>query len=185
MKKIAIALAAVAASLISTGAMAQAYVSGAVGQGHTNVDCSGTTSCSNNGTAYRLIGGYGFSNGLAAELGYLSFGKAEASVSGVSAELKAKAVTLGVAFRAKVASDWELGARVGVASVKTTISGSVAGFGSGSDSQTKAQPYVGIGAGYALTKNLTLEASADFSRAQYEDEKADVRALMVGARYTF
>ena len=185
MKKIVIALAAAAGSLISTGVMAQAYVSGAVGQSHVNADCSGIASCDNNDTAYKVTGGYTFGNGLAAELGYISFGKAKASNPGISAELKAEGVTLGVAYRAALSPKWGLTVRGGVVSMKTTISGSIASVGSGSDSQTKAQAYVGIGASYAITSNLSVEAGADFSQAQFETEKGDVRALTIGARYSF
>jgi outer membrane protein W len=185
MKKIAIAVAAATCSFISAGAMAQVYVSAAVGQSHVNADCSGVASCDNNDTAYRVTGGYTFGNGLSAELGYISFGKAKASNPGVSAELKADAVTLGVAYRAAISPNWGLGARLGVASMKTTISGTVAAFGSGSDSQTKAQAYVGFGANYAVTSKFSIEANADFSRAQFDDEKGNVRALTIGARYAF
>jgi outer membrane protein W len=185
MKKITIAIAAAAGSFISTGAMAQVYVSAAVGQSHVNADCSGVASCDNNDTAYRATGGYTFGNGLSAELGYISFGKAKASNPGLSAELKADAVTLGVAYRAALSPNWGLGVRGGIASVKTTVSGTIAAFGSGSDSQTKAQPYFGIGASYAVTSKFSIEANADFSRAQFDDEKGDVRALTLGARYAF
>jgi OmpA-OmpF porin, OOP family len=185
MKNFASIVAAAVASLVSTGAFAQAYISGAVGQGHANLDCAGVASCNNNGTAFKAVAGFGFGNGLAAELGYINFGKAKASDAGLAVELKTEAITLGGAFLAPIATDWNLSARLGVASVKANASASLVGVGSGSQSETKTQVYGGFGVGYAVTKNASLEASADFSRFEFGGEKASLRALTLGARYTF
>jgi len=185
MSKIAIAVAAAMAGLVSTGAMAQAYVSGGAGFGHANFDCSGATTCDNNDTAFKFVGGYGFGNGLAAEVGYIAFGKATASDATVSAEVKATAVTVGVAYQVAFGKDWGANFRLGIASMKTAVSGTVVGLGSASDSETNTTPYVGAGVTYAVSKAVKFGLGADFSRAEYAGEKADVRALTFNVRFDF
>jgi OOP family OmpA-OmpF porin len=185
MKKTLSVLALAAASMFSSAAMAQAYVGGAVGTGHVNLDCDGATSCDNDSTAFKVLGGYNFGNGLAAELGYISFGKATASDAGLSAEAKATGLMLGVAFHAPLANDFGLTGRLGMINMKTEITGTVAGVGSASDSETNIKPYFGFAVTYAVAKNLKLEAGADFSRAEYDGEDASVRTLTAGLRFDF
>jgi len=91
MKKILIAVTVAAAALVSTSAMAQAYVSADVGIGHASVDCSGTTSCDKNGTSFKVTGGYKLGYGFAAEFGYIDFGKAKTSGTDFDAKVQAKA----------------------------------------------------------------------------------------------
>lgn len=185
MKKIALALALAGASLFSTGAMAQAYVSAAVGASEIDVDCEGASTCDTKDTAFKLVGGYDFGNGFAAELGYADFGKAKAADGGLSAQFKASGITLGVAYQAQFNQDWGLNLRAGIVNMKAEISASAAGVGSGSDDDTTTQPYFGIAVNYALAKNVKLELGADFTKAEYAGEKADVRAVSVGVRYAF
>src|SRR6185369_14080395 len=186
MKKQAVALAFAAASLLSSGAaMAQQiYVGGAIGQGHADVDCFGASNCDKTDTAYKLFAGYGFGNGLSVEGGYMSFGKATASAPGASSEIESGGPHLGVAFNAPIGNrGFGLGARVGVISMKTKISASLVGFGSGSESETNAEPYFGFGASYAFAPHLRMDLGADFSRAEFQGDKADVRAVTLGLTY--
>lgn len=185
MKKIATALAVAAAALLSNAAMAQGYTGASFGSGHVNVECDDGLNCDNSGTAFKVLSGYQFGNGFAGELGYLSFGKAKASAPGVSLEVEAAGFLLAAAYHAEVARNFSLTARVGLMSLKTEISASVAGLGSASDSETNTKPYFGIAATYALTKAWKVELAADFSRAEYEGEDASVRAVTAGARFEF
>lgn len=185
MKKILSVLALAVASMASSAAMAQAYVSGAAGAGHVNLDCSGAASCDNDSTAFKVLGGYNFGNGLAGELGYISFGKATASGAGVTAEAKATGLLLGAAFHAPLANNFGLTGRLGMINMKTEITRTVAGIGSGSDSETNIKPYFGFAVTYAFTQDLKLEAGADFSRAEYDGEDASVRTLTMGLRFDF
>ena len=185
MKKSAFAIAFALAGLTSTGAMAQAYVSGGIGISNANFDCSGTTSCDNNDTAAKFVGGYGFGNGFAAELGFISFGKATASDATISAEVKSSAITLGVAYQLAFSKDWGANFRLGVASMETKVSGTVIGLGSASDSETNTTPYVGVDFNYAVSKAVKLGAGLDFSRAEFQGNKANVRALTFNVRYDF
>jgi opacity protein-like surface antigen len=184
MKKFAITVAAAAASLLSTGAMAQVYVSGAAGMGHVSMDCSGIASCDNSDLAVKFTGGYTFGSGFSAELGYIAFGKASASDAGVSGDLKADAFTLGVAYQLPLNDSWGVNFRLGAASVKAKAS-ATDGVTSASDSETNTAPYYGLGLNFALTKNTKFDLGADFSRAELGGEKANVRAVTFGLRHDF
>jgi hypothetical protein len=184
MKKYAIALAVAAASLASTGAMAQSYVYGAVGASDVDLDCAGVATCDNKGTAFKLgfgqdFGGWGF------ELGYADFGKAKAADSGITAEAKAQGVTMAVAWLPQLSENWGLAARLGIGYVKTSLSGSISGLGSASGSEWNVAPYLGLGINYALTKWTKLELGVDFTKGEFDGEKADVRAVSLGFRYAF
>ena len=75
--------------------------------------------------------------------------------------------------------------RAGLGYVKTSISGTVAGVGSGSDSEWNLAPYVGVGVNYALNKTTKLELGADVSKGEFDGEKANLRAVTLGVRFAF
>ena len=184
MKRIAFALLALSTSLVCGTAFAQAYVAGAVGSAKADIDCAGTLSCDNTSTGFKLIGGYKFTPNIAGELSYFDFGKAKARVNVppvADLEMTAKAFALGVAFSGNFNDAFYGVARLGVASVKAEITV----VGVGSDSDTKAQPYFGLGVGYRLSKTLSVDLAADFSKAEYAGEKADVRMISLGLNYAF
>jgi OmpA-OmpF porin, OOP family len=176
---------AIAALLLSSSALAQSsYISVAGGQGHQKIECSGLPTCDDTGTALKVVAGSGFAQGLALEVGYLDFGKVRAGGLGINTEIRVSALTLGGAFKANFTPDFAAHARLGLASVKAKARASNAFF-SDSASETKSKPYYGLGLSYAVSKVVALEAGADFSKAELEGDKADVRALTVGARFTF
>jgi OmpA-OmpF porin, OOP family len=180
MKKIGMALAAVCATVISSGAMAQAYVGGAVGAGKVNLSCEGTDNCDRSGTAYKLFGGYSVAGGGIFEAGFLNFGNLEGNIEGISADLKTRAFTISAGYRGEIANGWGVNARLGLAKVKSELS--LLGI---SVSQTEYKPYVGLGVNYALTKQIRLEAGADFTRGELSEAKYLVRAFTAGVSYDF
>lgn len=176
-----LALAALATASVSAP---EIYVSGAVGSSNINVDCAGTTRCDRNGTAAKLTGGYQINKALSAEIGYLNFGKATLADSSLSVDLKATAVTLGLAYTLPLNTQWNVDLRGGVARVESKLS--VSGYGSISENNTTG--YVGLGLGYTIDRNIKIEAGLDFSRAEIQGEKGekgDLRAISIGARYSF
>ncbi len=185
MKKFLIAASMAAAALVSTSAMAQAYVSADVGVGHGSVDCTGVSSCDKNSTSFKVTGGYKFGYGFAAELGYIDFGKVTASDDGLSAKITAKAWTLGVAYEVPFTPELSGVARLGAASVDTKISASIVGEGSASESKTKTEAYYGLGLNYTVVKNVKVEAGIDWSHADFEGNTAVVRSITAGVRYEF
>lgn len=188
MKKIALALAAVAGCLISTAGHAAGYVGGNIGAGHIEVDCEGTESCKNSTTSFKVVGGYELTNNLFGELSYIDFGKARATVDvlGVPVKTTARAsgLALGLAYQIPFGESWFGMVRLGGVNMDAKISASAAGV-TESDSDTNFKAYFGLGFGYSFNKSWKIVGDADFSRAEYEDDEASVRSLSVGVRYDF
>lgn len=202
MKKTILALAILAASF---AASAQVYVEGNIGRGNVNADCSDFASCDHSSTGGKLVGGFKINPNVAVEATYFSFGKANASdgatASGyghtlsanVAASAKSSGVGLGVAGFLPVSNDVNLIGRLGIAKLKATgnasasvsLDGRVLASDSESESESHTAPYFGIGVSYAINKNLSVNAAADFSKAKLADETANVRLLSVGVGYTF
>ena len=187
MKKSLIVAALFATAFASTGAMAQAhaYVSADVGASHASLDCTGIASCDNNDVSFKVTAGYKLGYGFAAEFGYIDFGTAKASDSGVDVKVKSKAWTLGAAYELPIAADFSGVARLGVASMKTTGSANIVGVGSGSVSDTKTEAYYGLGANYAVAKNIKIKAGIDWSHADLQGSTAVVRSISAGVQYEF
>ena len=64
-----------------------------------------------------------------------------------------------------------------------------AGGLSGSDSQRKTKPYLGLGVGYALTKQVSLTGNWDWTESEFsaggETAKIKYNLFSVGANYAF
>lgn len=182
------ALAASALLAFAATAQAQGYVGVAGGPTNLDSDCSGTVTCDKSGTGFKVYGGYKFLPFLAGEVGYMSFGKAKASVdiggSLATAEIKTTGFGAGVAFTGDLAPSWPAAARIGIARIKADVSGSALGIPvSLSDDTTQA--YFGVDIGYAFSKNAAVTLSLDYSRSEFEGSGDPVRLIGVGFRFTF
>lgn len=192
MKKISfslIALAALAASNIAAAQVATPFYAGLqVGTSRSNLDCTGATDCKKNDTGIKVYGGYKFTPEWAAELSYTDFGKIRGTDSGITAEWKTSSVGLGVAYHATFTPEWSGLARFGVASNEAKVSASSGGL-SGSDSQRKTKPYLGLGVGYALTKQATLTGNWDWTESEVsgggETAKLKHNLFSVGVAFSF
>jgi hypothetical protein len=185
------ALALALAALGSTCAQAQVYESAHLGLGHARFSCDGTTDCKTNSMALRLTGGYVFYDRLAAEFGFINFGKASATLpdtgSGATdVDYKASAFTLGLAYQLPISGDWGASFRLGMAAVTGKRTNTNDGVKVELGNKTKTKPYWGFGGNYSLSSHVMLEANADFARApRYQGQKLDLRTLTLGARYSF
>jgi len=183
-------LAIAAATLLALPAFAQStYVDLAVGQSKVNIDCAGTTSCDDSGTLARAIVGYEFAPNWAAELTLAQLGKVKVAanvppVGNVRVTAKLRSIGLGVAGTLPLNDAFAFTGRLGVASNKTSFSGSAAGI-SATDSETNTVPYAGIGLSYALSKTLSASLSLDRTQAEYDGEKASVTSVGVGVKWRF
>lgn len=181
MRKAVQTLVAAGALALSSGAMAQ-YITVAGGASKFDFDCTGTTSCDNEDTAWKAVFGWRFGNsGFAGELGYIDWGAGNGTVFGSNVELGLRSTTIGIAYRGAFAQDWEAYFRLGAAlnEAKTSVSM----FGSGTDDSTN--PYFGLGIRYALSKNIKLDLSADFTQGEWGGEKGDASAVMIGVTIDF
>lgn len=183
-KTILAAVAAAAATLFTSTAFAEGYVGGAIGQARINLDCEGAPTCDKSDTGFKLYGGYKFMPNMAAEVTYFNFGKAKAADGGLSLNLKANAIGVGVAFIGDFAPQWSGVARVGVASVRVKANASLDGV-SGSESDSSTNAYLGFGLGYEISKGLALTADVDLTRGKIVGESGNVRMISVGLRQSF
>lgn len=186
MKKILLPLAAAAALSIAGGAQAQGYVGAGLGWTRINADCTGATTCDKTGTGGKIFGGVRFADQFGAELSYFDWGKAKGTqvpVEGgvVSGELKGTGWGVGVAWMAPVANDWQGVLRLGVA--RNHAKGTDNTGGSTSENTTK--PYFGLGLGWRVSRNLSVDAAMDFSRLRLLDENANTQLLSIGLTYGF
>lgn len=193
MKKIALSLAvlalaasAQAQSTRPSGSITAAHTYGLVslGQSHLNTDCTGGHACDRNALGGKAVFGYGFGNGLSLEGGYTNFGKFHASRGLLGLSARPEALHFGGAYTANLTPDWGVVGRLGVARVRTKLDAE-AGTMSGSDSQSKTQPIVGVGVNYAVTPSTRVELGVDTTRAHYLGERHNVRMVSLGARMAF
>jgi OmpA-OmpF porin, OOP family len=172
----------------SAAASAQGYGSISIGASRLDADCAGATTCDKTGTAFKILGGYKFAPNLAWELGYFDFGKAKAADAGIAGEIKTNAFGGGVAFHQDLSNDWNFVGRLGLAQVKTKISGT-AGSISASDSDNSVQPTLGLSVGYKLNKTTSIDGAWDFTRSKYDKNgasfKGNVNAFSLGLTFGF
>lgn len=181
MQKLALVLALGA---MSTGAFAAGdnfYVGGAIGRGaHDVADLPGA-SVDESDTGYKLFGGYRFSKELAVEVGYFDFGQATAKVGSVTlGKYETSAFGAGVAFTLPFADKWSGIGRLGLASVKTKAT--VLGI---SDSEDNIKVYGGLGIGYAITPQINIQGTWDFTQGEVDGESGRVDLLAVGVTFSF
>jgi OmpA-OmpF porin, OOP family len=166
----------------------QMYGTAGFGQSNTNIDCEGVPTCDRSGTAFKLMGGYKFAPNMAAELGYMSFGKAKASDAVSSVSISNSGFGGGVAFTGDLSPNWTATARVGLLMMKTKLSAS-SGGASGSVSDDNAQLYAGLGVGYKVAKDVSIDGYIDLSNGKYDKDgfslKGNVRAIGVGVTFGF
>jgi OmpA-OmpF porin, OOP family len=178
----------VAAALLALAgtASAQNYVTLSVGSSDHDLGCSGATVCDESGTAFKLLGGFRLAPNFALEGGYMSYGKSKARDSGlgISLDTTVDGFGIGGAFLHDITPQWNFVARLGVAQMKAKAKATAGGL-SGSDSDSSAQLYAGLGVGYRLTKQMSIDAAWDTSRAKIAGEKLDVSAFSLGLTFAF
>jgi OOP family OmpA-OmpF porin len=184
----------VAGLALSAAASAQVYGGASIGRSQLSADCSGTISCSNDATSYKLFGGYQFHPNFAVEASYSNLGKTKASfydtASSTSASMQVKSSSFELAAVANQQFTSELSgfAKLGIASVKAegdmwAVNPTASVMTSTSTSST--QPVWGLGLNYKLTKELALRAEFESRKVKFIDAKETVRNLNVGLQYQF
>lgn len=167
-------------------AMAQAYGGIGLGQSHVSKLCDNAAAgaiCHDSDFGVKAYVGFEFDPMLAAELGYIKFGKATLDTTTIDREMEARAFTAAAALR--IAATPTLGgvARVGLAKVKVEDRSTLAGAG-GSTSST--QLYLGLGAEYSFQKSVKGTLSYDWTRGKnIQGETGKVSLLSAGVQVGF
>ncbi len=153
-----------------------------------------------NDTGWKLFGGHRFTKHFAVEGAYVNLGKFSASTTitavngvpitplGLTASVKAKdGLYISAVGTWPVTTDFSVFGKLGVYSIKTTVTASVAGI-SVSDSSRDENVTFGAGVGYNFTKNLGIRGEWErFNKVGNKDKTAegDVDLLSVGLVYKF
>jgi OOP family OmpA-OmpF porin len=188
------ALCAASAAIASGPAWAEAeagsglYASLSVGPSRFNIDCTGASTCDRSSVGGRLLLGYRVLPYLAVEASYAELGKSSATVDldgdVVTAELKGRALGIGVAGLFPFGTDWTGIARAGVASTRAKAAAS--GLGASAEaSETHATPYVGLGLDYAFTPNVLAGVAWDSNKLKFGDTSSRVNTFSVVGTYRF
>jgi OOP family OmpA-OmpF porin len=159
------------------------YVGASVGQAKDREFCGdarsvGFTGCDDKEIAWKLHGGYQFNQNLGVELGYVNFGKFEATAPGVTGSVKARAVELLGIGSFPVWQQFSVYGKFGF--FRWDADAEVAGGGlvlRGGDKGTDLT--YGVGASYAFNPNIAVRL--DWQR--YTD--VDVNILSLGVLYKF
>lgn len=183
-------IVAVLTLALSGGALAQNFY-GSIGAGvsRADLDCEGVATCDRDGTAVRLFGGYRLTPAIAVEAGFLNFGKAKAGEGGLALDVSNSGFGGGLALRQDLSSNWSLGARMGVVSMKTKVSASAFSVINGSDSDRNAVLYGGLGLGYKLNSQTSIDGGFEVSKGKYDknnvNTSGDLTALTLGVTFGF
>jgi opacity protein-like surface antigen len=174
MKNISLAVLAVA-GLMSASVQAAStgpYLGAKIGS--YMVDDSGTGVDFKNATSFGLLGGYHFGDGLSAEVEYNTSSGTDVSVGSTAVgdyDLSNFGVYGVYRFYPATMKGLSLKAKLGVISEKLDIN---SGFAS--DSETDSGLSFGVGAGFALTPQISLEG-------EYTVIEQDVNLLSLGLNF--
>ena len=173
-------LLALGAFLTCSSALAQGYVGGTLGLTQQDPNCSGWSSCDKSDTGLKVYGGYKLSKEWALELAYTDFGSVSLRSGPVSGSYSASALSAGGAFFLPLAPKLTGIARFGLASVDGDYSAPFSG-----SSESSIEPYVGLGAAYTLTPQLSLTGSFDYMNTDYPRGSGSATLFGIGLSYAF
>lgn len=196
-QKISAASFAASLLMLASGAHAEAgdiYVSGALGASHYNLDCAGLSKCDKNTATAKVVGGYMLTPNVAAELGYYNFGKVKLKDGVGTSEIQTSGPAVGLAYHLDLSPQWGLVARGGIGYFGTNFNdvrmeGTRPVITDLTD--RRASAYGGLGVGYKLSKNVSLDASWEVSQAKFktpgsrETDRSTINAFSLGATYRF
>jgi len=184
MKRTLMALALLAACAGFPVAQAQGYLGASAGQSELKEDCDPGLTCDFKDTGFKAFGGYMFTPNLGIEGAYVDLGKAKVSAPGASAELKSSG--FGVWGVAVLPIDrFSIFGKAGFAYLDTKLTGSVSGFGSGSESESNANPAFGVGAAFDITKEVAVRVEYERFRVEFQGEKSNVDLFSAGVVFRF
>lgn len=177
-------LAMAIASLAAASAVqAQWYAGGALGQSELKEDIGALpagVSSDKRDTGYKFYGGYTLNTNLAFEAGYVRHGKFTLSNAGTALGIKGYGWFADAVGLLPLNNGFTLRGKLGL------FNGHAKTFGLGasySDSGTDFR--FGLGAAYALNKNVQVVADWERSRYRAWNDKTNVDLLSIGLSYGF
>jgi OOP family OmpA-OmpF porin len=175
-----------AAIAFPVAAQAEGYfVGGNVGRSEQKLDAPGF-SLKDNGTGFKLNGGYQFTANYGVEVAYVNFGKAEIKNDGGYIKSEPQTVFVAATGTLPLNNEFSLFGKVGIAQNHVKVTARAPGVNS-SDSENRTTAVFGIGAAYQLNKNVSFVAEYENFGKIAKDEPVSLKAdmLSVGVRYSF
>ncbi|WP_432379702.1 outer membrane beta-barrel protein [Duganella sp. P38] len=162
-----------------------AYIGGNVGRAEQKADFDGF-SLKDHNTAYKVYGGYNFTQNFGIEGGVADLREAEKSESGLRVASKARTAYVAATGTLPLNEQFALIGKVGAAYSHVKVSASALGL-SDSGSDNHASPYASVGAAFVLNKNVSFVAEYEYFGKIAKDGDAHIKANLVsaGVRYTF
>jgi OOP family OmpA-OmpF porin len=181
-----IILAAIAALSVPLAAQAEgAYAGVSAGRAEQKLHID-SISLDDSATGYKLYAGYNFLPNVGVEVGYANLGEASVSGNGARASAEPKPAYLAATGTLPVSAEVSVFGKLGVAVTRTKLSATLSGVKL-SQSENETTPYVGIGASYAFSKNVSVVAEYEYFGKVLKDGSAYLKAdlLSAGVRYSF
>ena len=170
-------LAAALLTLAPAQAASDVYVGGNIGLGGINVDCA-AAECDDSSVGYKIYGGYKFSTNLAVEVAYINYGKATQTYLGRDYDLKATGFGVSLAYLGEIDKQWSWSARAGLASNKGDDD-------LNNQSESKMKFTAGLGVGYAVSPELSIQGAVDLSQIEINGDSGGVYLFSLGLQYAF
>jgi OOP family OmpA-OmpF porin len=162
------------------------YVGASFGQSKFKDACSGLPagfSCDENGTAWKLFGGYQFNPNLAVEVAFTDLGKADATSPAGGASVKATTWEVDGVGSWPVMAALALYGKLGLYSATKEVTGLA-----NSAKDTNASVTFGLGVRYDMTANLAARAEWQrYDKVGGNDtgEKTNIDMLSIGVLWKF
>lgn len=179
-----------AAALIGASAAAAADFSVGVSAGadRGRVDCVASFPCDRGSAHWKLFASYQISEAVDVQAVFFDAGRFKGGDTtplgtefGGNFKVSGFGVTGG--YRWEFAPSWSLGARAGLASVRTRFDYANLFFGSAS--KTTVQPLLGLGLSYAITPTVRLSLDYDVTRFKVHTTRGPLQMLGLAAQYSF
>jgi OOP family OmpA-OmpF porin len=183
-KSIFVALIAALAAPLAAQAEG-AYIGANIGRAEQKADIEGYH-FKDSTTAYKLYGGYNYTQNFGVEVGFADLREAEKTGGGARIASEPKSVYLAATGTLPLNEQFSLFGKAGVASTHVKVSASTAGF-SDSASDNRTTPYISVGAAFALNKNVSFVAEYEYFGKIAKDGGSSIKADFVsaGVRYAF
>lgn len=181
----------IAAMLASGAALAQVgpYVGASMGLSDYKVDCEGLP-CDTTDFGFKAFGGYMFTPNLGVEAHYVNLGKLTLDPTVVPGFGTVAGDLKGTGWGASLVGAFPIDqfsvfGKIGFTYMDTKVSGSIAGFGSASESDSSTNLSWGLGAAYNFDKQLSVRVEWERFRLEFDNEKEDADFFSVGVVYRF
>lgn len=177
----ALCCAAIAA-LLSFPADAQTYIGITSGRAHAESPCLGRVDCEGRDAGVKVVGGLRLNRHFAIEGAYTEFGRFRGlnSAPANAFAFHSAALSIGGRYDIDMAPKLTAVGRLGLATSKVKFSTS-----GRYESPSRPSPYLGLGIGYALSDDLTLDGSLDLIGAPYHGDRSRAASIGVGVTYGF